>query len=124
MNQSHLLDRIWLEQTYLPSLAGDILYVGVRYYTDFYHQLVKTPESFVTVDLDPLVEKFGSPHGHFVDTLENFLNQSGRIFDHISLFGLFGLKDSAVEGKADIINLLNPKSYGPHSRDQTTVKSI
>ncbi len=119
-NQSNLKDRVWLEKTYLPSLSGDILYVGISYYTDFYHELVKTPSSFVTVDLDPEMEKFGSPYGHYTDSVEHLLQSSGKNFDHISLFGLFGCGHSVIKDHGKIIEILN-LAYG-HTKTNGTLQ--
>ena len=53
--QSNLQDRKWLETKVLPELEGTILFVGINYYTDFYHNLVKPGSTFITVDPDESV---------------------------------------------------------------------
>jgi hypothetical protein len=105
-NQSDLADRVWLEQIYLPSLSGEILFAGVAAYTDFYHRLVRTPQSFVTADPDPDVARFGSPHGHYLGTVREVLS-GGATFDHISLHGLFGLDHSLVQEPPEIARAIS-----------------
>lgn len=106
-NQSNLVDRIWIEKEYLPNLYGEVLYVGVKCYTDFYHEFIRTPSLFTTVDLDPNVAKFGSPYEHHVSDILTFLNNCGKLYDHISVFGLFGCDGSVIKDKETIIVILN-----------------
>jgi len=106
-SQTSLRDRQWLEETYLPSLSGSVLYVGVAYYTDFYHTMVKNPELFTTVDVDIKAAPFGSPYGHYVDEIEVFLDSTDKKYDHISIFGLFGQKHSVIKDEATIIRIFN-----------------
>jgi len=106
-NQSSLEDRLWIEKEYLPKLVGTVLYVGINYYTDFYHELVPNPNTFVTVDLDPKVAQFGSPYGHYIDDVIHFLETCNCRFNHISIFGLFGCGHSVVKDRTIILNILN-----------------
>lgn len=106
-DQSSLVDRIWIEKTYLPSLYGSVLYVGVSNYTDFYHELVRDPKLFVTVDMNPDVAKYGSPFEHYIDTIQDYLDGCNRTFDHISIFGLFGQKHSVVQDKRVIKEIID-----------------
>ncbi|HUW10154.1 MAG TPA: hypothetical protein VM537_10520, partial [Anaerolineae bacterium] len=54
------VSRAWLEDEYLPSLSGHVLFIGVRKYNAKYHRLVKQPELFETVDPDPKQQKYGA----------------------------------------------------------------
>jgi hypothetical protein len=88
-NQSDLKDRNYLEKEYLPSLKGTILFVGVDWYTDHYHLLVKDPLLFTTIDIDPKKNIYGSPYNHFC---EDFLKMTNdKKYDNICIYGLFGL---------------------------------
>ena len=110
--QSNLQDRKWLETKVLPELEGTILFVGINYYTDFYHNLVKPGSTFITVDPDESVAKYGSPHGHSVTTVQEFLlANSSKCIDCCVLYGLFGMNHSFIdirtpEGQNDAINLI------------------
>lgn len=110
--QSNLQDRKWLETKVLPELSGSILFVGINYYTDFYHRLVKPGSTFITVDPDKSVAKYGSPNGHYIATVEELLNtKTNQYFDCCILYGLFGMKHSFIdirtpEGKQSAINLI------------------
>tara|TARA_R110000744_G_scaffold157150_1_gene272873 strand:+ start:600 stop:1190 length:591 start_codon:yes stop_codon:yes gene_type:complete len=89
-------DKQWKLENYLPKLSGKILFVGVgkdpinvRHYSE-YHKLIKTPETFETMDLlsDDMMSTKASKH-HVCDFL-NFKNEYK--YDHISLHGLWGDK--------------------------------
>lgn len=98
-------DRVWLETKYLPSLSGVILYVGVNSYTNFYHKLVKTPETFYTIDIDEKRGYHGSPSGHYVGEFQNFTPPEP--VDHITLHGIYGYKGFEIHNeniKQDIIH--------------------
>ena len=87
-------DKQWKVEKYLPQLSGKILFVGsgkdpegVNHYSE-YHKLIKSPESFETMDLldESLLSTKASKHYtcNFVD----FKNEYK--YDHISLHGLWG----------------------------------
>tara|TARA_Y100000592_G_C5393016_1_gene279216 strand:+ start:292 stop:885 length:594 start_codon:yes stop_codon:yes gene_type:complete len=89
-------DKQWKIKEYLPKLSGKILFVGVakdplgvNHYSE-YHKLIKTPESFETLDLlsNDMTSIKSSKH-HVCDFLE-FKNEYK--YDHISLHGLWGDK--------------------------------
>lgn len=82
--------RLYLEHEYLPSLDGSILFVGVNYYTDFYHRLVKSPEMFETVDVSETVIEHGSPHVHHIGDIRDF---AGKRYDNVVFFGILGHDD-------------------------------
>jgi len=117
-DQSSLVDRLWIEGKYLPQLSGEVLYVGVNYYTDFYHELVKDPSLFTTVDMDVKVAKYGSPYNHYVDNIEDFLEYADQ-YNHISVFGLFGCGHSVIKDRKVILGILN-KCYD-HVKDGGTI---
>jgi hypothetical protein len=94
--------RAWLENTYLPSLSGNILYVGVGSYTQKYHQLTKTPRRFVTLDYDIDKACFGSPFRHYSEDFLTF--QTNRPFEHVSLFGVMGHPPTVTTSKYTIID--------------------
>ena len=89
-------DKQWKIEKYLPNLSGNILFVGVgkdpenvKHYSE-YHTLVRTPETFETMDLldDSMMSTKASKH-HVC----NFLDfQNKYKYDHISLHGLWGDK--------------------------------
>ena len=87
-------DKQWKIEKYLPQLSGNILFVGVgkdpegvKHYSE-YHKLIKTPESFETLDMmtEGVISTKASKH-HMCDFLE-FNNE--HQYDHISLHGLWG----------------------------------
>ena len=90
-------DRNWLTTKYLPSLEGRILFVGVNYYNDGHHKLVKTPETFETIDLLPERVQFGSPYKHHVGDFLEF--DPGYKYDHICLFGIMGHLGNFANGQ-------------------------
>ena len=108
-SQSYLLDRKWLEQEYLPELQGSVLFIGVRHYNDGYFGLVQDPDLFETVDIDPAQSQYGSLRHHVC--LAEQLICIGRTFDHICAYGLFGMRDSVVDGH-DITCFLNTMKRG------------
>lgn len=105
-NQSTLVDRVWLEKTYLPSLSGKILFVGVRPYTSFYHELVSKSSQFITIDKDPGVVNYGSPFFHITDDIEKFLENNFDTYNHISFNGMCGLPHVMCD-KDKIIKIVN-----------------
>ena len=86
-------DKQWKIEKYLPELSGRILFVGigkdqgVNHYSE-YHKLVKTPESFETLDLlsDNMMSTKASKH--LICDFLDFENEYK--YDHISLHGLWG----------------------------------
>lgn len=80
--------RVYIEKTYLPSLAGKILFIGTTYYTDFYYKLVQTPETFETLDVLESAAEFGSPYMHYICNVSNFY--ANDLYDHVCFFGIFG----------------------------------
>ncbi len=93
-----LNDREWLTKTYLASLEGKILFVGVNYYNADYHTYVKTPETYETLDFIPERSKFGSPYKHHVGDFLTF--DPGYKYDHICLFGVLGHFGEIAEGQS------------------------
>lgn len=81
--------RIWLEREFLPSLEGTVLFVGVNYYTDFYCKLVKDPEKFETIEINPELIEHGSPYTHHVGDIRDMKGQ----YDHVIFFGILGHPD-------------------------------
>lgn len=81
--------RIFLEKEYLPTLAGRVLFVGVNYYTDFYHRLVQKPELFETVDILESAIEHGSPYKHYVCNIMDFKNE-GYVYENVCFFGIIG----------------------------------
>lgn len=84
--------RIYLENEYLPTLSGATLFVGVNYYTDFYHHLTKDPEKFETLDILDTVIPHGSPYKHYVGNILDFESQ-GYLYDNVCFFGILGHAD-------------------------------
>jgi SAM-dependent methyltransferase len=85
------------------------LFIGVNYYTEFYHLLVKNPELFETLDIQENLACYGSPYIHHVCNLLDFEGM-GYQYDNIICFGLFGHKDSSWEiitERKQIIDCLN-----------------
>lgn len=89
--------RIFLEQQYLPTLGGRVLFVGVNYYTDFYCNLVQEPHLFETIDVAEDVINDGSPHGHYVCNILDFELPREELYDHVVFFGILGHTDSDWE---------------------------
>lgn len=89
--------RIFLEQQFLPTLAGRVLFIGTTYYTDFYCNLVQNPELFETVDVAEEVINDGSPHGHYVCNILDFELPREELYDHVVFFGILGHTDSDWE---------------------------
>lgn len=84
--------RIYLENEYLPTLSGTTLFVGVNYYTDYYHLLTKNPEKFETLDILDAVITHGSPYKHYVCNILDFKSQ-GYMYDNVCFFGILGHLD-------------------------------
>lgn len=84
--------RIYLENEYLSTLTGRTLFVGVNYYTDFYHRLTQTPEKFETLDILETVIEHGSPYKHYVCNILDF-EQQGYLYDNVCFFGILGHYD-------------------------------
>jgi hypothetical protein len=79
-------------------LYGAVLFVGVREYNRGYHLLVPEPARFETVDVDEKQARYGAPV-HHIGTA-SCLVSDGRRFEHVVLYGLFGMKDSVLSGEA------------------------
>ncbi len=84
--------RLYLEHEYLPQLQGRTLFVGVNYYTNFYHLLTKDPELFETIDVDDVRVEDGSPIKHYVGNILDF-EHCGYLYDNVCLFGVLGHAD-------------------------------
>jgi len=99
--------RIFLEEQYLPTLGGRTLFVGVNYYTDFYHLLVQTPELFETLDVMESVVEHGSPNVHYICNILDFKNQ-GYLYDNVCFFGIIGHPDDwdIIKQKEEIIKCI------------------
>lgn len=87
-----IVDRKWIEEEYLPSLTGKVLYVGVAEYTKNYADLAVKADQFITIDSDPEKSIYGATDHYMGD----FLSLKGEpfLFDHISLYGIFGYPHS------------------------------
>ena len=81
-------DRDWLEQRYLPTLEGRILFVGVNDYTQSYPSLIKGG-IFESLDSCPVRSNFGgtSTLHHNVSILEF---EDEALYDHVSVHGCHG----------------------------------
>jgi len=75
--------REWIEKVYLPSLAGDALFVGVNKATEHYKDLVSC--NYETLDIKPSNARYGAKIHHVCDLLDYPLT---RVFGHIALYGL------------------------------------
>ncbi len=84
--------RIYLENEYLPTLKGKMLFVGVNYYTEFYHSLTRDPELFETLDVEENVIEYGSPNVHYIGNVLDFKG-NGYMYDNVCLFGVLGHMD-------------------------------
>ena len=108
---NELPERKWLVQEYFPSLEGKVLFVGVGYYTTNYHNHVKTPKDFETLDISPERAKFGCPYKHHIGDFLKFTSEYK--YDHICLFGVMGCHDTIVSEETidqafiNATNLLN-----------------
>jgi hypothetical protein len=102
-----LADRRWLEGDYLPSLIGRVLYVGVRSYNRGYQRLVKYPELFETVDVDPAQAIYGADIHHVCEA-ESLVDCG--VYDHVALYGLFGMLDSYHRGEIAIVQFIRRMS--------------
>lgn len=87
----------WLTHSYLPSLRGRILFVGVRDYNTRYYAYLNDPKLFETIDIDERVRRHGSPYGHYTADIMDF--SPGYQYDHICLVGCLGLHNA--EGRED-----------------------
>jgi hypothetical protein len=79
-----LPDRAWLANTYLPSLSGDVLFIGVNWLTLNYNLFTKA--NLYTLDIDPNLGYLGSLIGHHI---EDFTKHTGS-YNHVSIHGLLG----------------------------------
>lgn len=80
--------RIFLEKDFLPKLKGSVLFIGVNYYNDFYHKLVKDEELFETIDILERSIEFGSPYVHYIGDILDF--NVGKQYDNVVFFGILG----------------------------------
>lgn len=80
--------RIFLEKDFLPKLTGSILFVGVNYYNDFYHKLVKNQEQFETIDILDRSIDYGSPYVHYIGDILEF--NPNKQYDNVVFFGILG----------------------------------
>jgi hypothetical protein len=90
-------ERLWLTKTYLPSLEGRILFVGIAVYNADYYKMVKDPSLFESIDFDPRVKPYGSPYAHYTEDFLTF--DPGYLYDHICLFGVLGKHYDARSGE-------------------------
>jgi hypothetical protein len=99
--------RIYIEQEYLPQLSGKTLFIGVNYYTDFYHQLTKNPELFETLDILEDRIEHGSPYKHYVCNILDFRDQ-GYLYDNVCLFGVLGHADDwdVIQKREEILRCM------------------
>jgi hypothetical protein len=81
-------ERHWITHSYLPSLKGRVLFVGVATYTKNYHKYATQCTHFETLDFDPKTAPYGSPQKHYVADFLKF--NPGYLYDHISIFGVLG----------------------------------
>jgi hypothetical protein len=111
MNINNYPDRLWIEQVYLPSLYGTILYVGVAPYTAHYYKLIPESAAWHTLDMNPrAMDKKAITH-----TQGDFLTTDLPMYDHIALYGLWGTKGKHNEPKyiraciQKALTILNPE---------------
>lgn len=99
--------RIYLEKEYLPTLKGKTLFVGVNYYTNFYHLLTQSPEEFETLDCVEQRIEDGSPNIHYVCNVLDFQNQ-GYLYDNVCCFGVLGHNDDweVIRNKEEVIKCI------------------
>lgn len=99
--------RLYLEHEYLPTLKGKTLFVGVNYYTNFYHLLTKDPELFETLDCVEARIEDGSPNKHYVCNVLDFQNQ-GYLYDNVCCFGVLGHNDDweVIRNKEEVIKCI------------------
>ena len=111
------IDKQWIQKRYLPELSGKILFVGSM---PDYHNLVKTPELFESLDFDPTAASKGnvSPYKHHICDFLDFQNE--YTYDHISLHGLWGngfiFKDGTLEtNKTELTKIIINSIKKAHS---------
>ncbi|CAN5307949.1 class I SAM-dependent methyltransferase [soil metagenome] len=109
------LDRRVLEDCVLAHYAARVrpltlLFVGTHWYTRRYEALL-APHRFITIDIDPRAERFGSRHRHITDCVsrigEHLAPGSVDVVIFNGVFG-WGLQDSAtieraVDGFHDVL---------------------
>lgn len=102
--------RVFLETEYLPTLSGKTFFVGVNYYTEFYHQLTKSPEEFETLDVIEGVAEHGSPYKHYVGNLLDFVEsrKDQYKYNNVCFFGILGHPDDwdIIKQDEDIIKTI------------------
>ena len=89
-------DRVLLEDVILPYLAvqphlKDVLFIGCEWYTAWYRNVYFKDKNFTTIEIDPVLAKFGSPQAHITDGiqhLDKYMQPAG--FDLIIYNGVFG----------------------------------
>lgn len=110
-------DRLALERGVLPALQARedirrILFVGTEWYTRTYPELFADRELW-TLDVDPLVAKYGAPGRHVVDSITGVADhfEPGSL-DAIVCHGVFGPwlshHDEVDRTFADCYELLRP----------------
>lgn len=113
-------DRSWVENEYLPSLQGRVLYVGVNYYTQHYHTLIKSGV-FESLDSCPERSKYGNTNdAHHNTTILDFKPKG--LYDHISIHGCHGYEGYNIDNTriteeiGNLSNLVTPGGtlqFGP-----------
>jgi SAM-dependent methyltransferase len=110
-------DRIVMEQGIFPAVQEkselrQILFVGIEWYTRKYPSLFGDRE-FWTLDIDPLVARYGAAGRHIVDSVTNVGDYfEPRSLDVIFCHGVFGpwLEEKEVCDRtfADCFEILRP----------------
>lgn len=101
--------RIFLEKEYLPQLTGKTLFIGVNYYNDFYHLLLKEPhcDYFETLDVEETQIEFGNPNKHYICNILDF--KSDYLYNNVIFFGIIGHKDDwdIIKSEQEVIKCIN-----------------
>ena len=114
------------------------MFVGVGPYTNWYHELVQTPERFKTVDIRDSVAMHGSPFGHWTCDFCKFgimFDASSKfLFDHVCIYGILNYKpahENRLELVRDFIKhadeLVKPGGtfmFGPNRSDERTTAEM
>jgi len=93
-------ERRYLIADYLPASTGAVLDVGVSWPNERDCEALPDPSLHSTIDTDPTVAQFGSPHGH--STMDFFALSGPPKFAHLILFGMIGTPNNRTEQDAHI----------------------
>jgi hypothetical protein len=106
-----LPDRQFMEQTILPTLAGQnprrVLFVGVERYTQHYWKFFPRSCEYWTLDIRPAVVPFGAGRRHVVaDFLMSPEHFADDYFDIVVFNGLFGFGLDTSDAQAASVRVL------------------